>query len=1542
MRSHPLLGWSLLVFGCAGGAGAGSETLAEVVAVRPPVRVGGDAIVDARRVADGDRVVVAEGGRAWLVHDRATRLLLDGGAAVTVSAAGARLDAGRVWVEAAEGVPAEGGRAEITTPFAVLVASGAGAGFEAVLGGETLRLTVARGELTYRAGDRRGQVRAGETARIDGRGADVRPEPLWDDWTGGLGWPDPGHGGGARTLGEIGARAPGSLGEARFPLAITRLEVRARIAGDLAQTRVIQTFFNPASIAVEGLYRVRMPEGALLARFAIDRDGRWADGYVKERQAARTQYQQQVYAGSTKDPALLEWEAPGSYRARIYPIPPGATRRVLVEYSEWLTPRGDRGRERAWRFPMAGGAGGPVIQELDVVVDAEDAGADSLRAGLGARIEDEQVILERTDFQPRSDLVVDLVGAPRDPGKARAYRAAHRARKGGARGPGGGREDDYYLALPIPLPLAPTDRRSPLDLVVVADVSAGTDAAHLSLGRTLVEAVLRHLGAEDRVAVLGADLGLHPLAPAPARAAAGTPAPSGPASKPGLLPATRPNLDRMLDALARAGTGGATDLGATLTQAAALLGAGGSGRRGAVIYVGDAFPTVGEIDVKALRERIDRLPAPLRLYGVAVGDDADLALLEGLSAGGGFAARVRDRAEAAGAALRLVGHASRRAAFRVEVDLGGGLEQIFPRRPTAVVEGEALPILARVRSGVPSQVSITGILDGAPFTVRRRLLTANVSGTADLRLRWSAARLAQLLADGASAEEVAELGTRQNLITPFTSYYVPSADELSVAEHEVAEEERPQFLARNSADRLKGESGKMGKRTTPAAEGLHALRSPAEPPPASPAAAPAAPDMPPPIASRRPPRGEEQAKNAGILGTLKQSEGARIASVFGRDEALAADSAQVLGDLIGADAEKAYGVGGLGVTGTGSGGGGTGEGTISLGTLGTIGKGGGGSYAKSSGSRRAKPPEVIPGAANIRGSLDKGIVHRIIRRHINEVKYCHEQELAKKPDLGGRIQVQFTIAASGQVIASVLQSSTLGNSRVENCVVQAVRRWEFPKPLGGGIVIISYPFVFVPGGSGGGRSAAPAPPLGELYAAADDQTVIRIHIGISAHRPKHCSPASRLDAADRAALWRERLAKHAGVDGAMEVWQDATASCELGSWSDRRRLLRGMLASVRLGGAARMVELYRRFGGSPAEQDFLRRAVIGEVRTAADLRVIYDGIGMSEEVKGTLVDEVLAKARTEEDRAVGLLRLIDRWPEDVRLKLKLIEALEASKRPADARRIADDVRASPYSDAEARTRVGEFLVRQGDEPAARRAFSEIVEFAPRDPLARRRLGDLYRAHGWFDEAYRQYQTLAVLSPGDPAVLLLEAAAAAGAGRTDEALRLEQRVAESTEPGAEAGIARVALWWSTVRQAELRQAARRKGDAAELARLQGRARRTGVLRDARPFRAFLTWAHPEADCELSAALPGAPLAPATEIAPEFGLAGVSSREPIRAPVLLAVQRAATGSPLRYRARLIVIWDEGAKTERLEEVPLAFGPGVSGYRLSVSDRAVEVLR
>jgi len=61
--------------------------------------------------------------------------------------------------------------------------------------------------------------------------------------------------------------------------------------------------------------------------------------------------------------------------------------------------------------------------------------------------------------------------------------------------------------------------------------------------------------------------------------------------------------------------------------------------------------------------------------------------------------------------------------------------------------------------------------------------------------------------------------------------------------------------------------------------------------------------------------------------------------------------------------------------------------------------------------------------------------------------------------------VQFTIAGLGNVIASMVQASTVNSPPVEQCIAQAVRRWEFPKPQGGGIVVVTYPFVLKAAGA---------------------------------------------------------------------------------------------------------------------------------------------------------------------------------------------------------------------------------------------------------------------------------------------------------------------------------------------------------------------------------------------------------------------------------------------------------------------------------------------
>jgi outer membrane biosynthesis protein TonB len=106
-------------------------------------------------------------------------------------------------------------------------------------------------------------------------------------------------------------------------------------------------------------------------------------------------------------------------------------------------------------------------------------------------------------------------------------------------------------------------------------------------------------------------------------------------------------------------------------------------------------------------------------------------------------------------------------------------------------------------------------------------------------------------------------------------------------------------------------------------------------------------------------------------------------------------------------------------------------------------------------------PRIKQGNATVSGGLDRDIVRRIVRSHINEVRHCYNLGLVRNTSLRGEITLGFQITADGRVTTSTVSSSTLRGASGKNvgaCFEKAVRRWRFPKPIGGGTVDVVYPF----------------------------------------------------------------------------------------------------------------------------------------------------------------------------------------------------------------------------------------------------------------------------------------------------------------------------------------------------------------------------------------------------------------------------------------------------------------------------------------------------
>lgn len=111
---------------------------------------------------------------------------------------------------------------------------------------------------------------------------------------------------------------------------------------------------------------------------------------------------------------------------------------------------------------------------------------------------------------------------------------------------------------------------------------------------------------------------------------------------------------------------------------------------------------------------------------------------------------------------------------------------------------------------------------------------------------------------------------------------------------------------------------------------------------------------------------------------------------------------------------------------------------------------------------RVKPPEgAAPETPARHGSLSKAVIQETIGDHIAAVRACYEGALSGWPDLKGRVAVKFVIQPDGTVHPAAIASTELNNRAVECCVLSTMRDWQFPPPQGGGIVVVTYPFVFL-------------------------------------------------------------------------------------------------------------------------------------------------------------------------------------------------------------------------------------------------------------------------------------------------------------------------------------------------------------------------------------------------------------------------------------------------------------------------------------------------
>ncbi|MBE2249173.1 MAG: adventurous gliding motility protein GltG, partial [Myxococcus sp.] len=212
------------------------------------------------------------------------------------------------------------------------------------------------------------------------------------------------------------------------------------------------------------------------------------------------------------------------------------------------------------------------------------------------------------------------------------------------------------------------------------------------------------------------------------------------------------------------------------------------------------------------------------------------------------------------------------------------------------------------------------------------------------------------------------------------------------------------------------------------------------------------------------PKGDPNNKDQARLLVAKVFGGGTggISTIFGH-QGLGGELKSAMGNMFGAAPGDAAGLGGLGLRGSGSGGGGLGD-TIGIGGIGTRGRGGGtGGYGSGVGVLGGKKDVdigITSSEPTVMGSLDKELIRKVIHANRSQIRFCYESQLNRFPKLEGKVAVKFVISASGAVATSQVAQSSVGNAELETCIAGRVRTWVFPKPKGGGVVVVTYPFIF--------------------------------------------------------------------------------------------------------------------------------------------------------------------------------------------------------------------------------------------------------------------------------------------------------------------------------------------------------------------------------------------------------------------------------------------------------------------------------------------------
>jgi Ca-activated chloride channel family protein len=387
---------------------------------------------------------------------------------------------------------------------------------------------------------------------------------------------------------------------------IREVAIDARVREQVAEVRVAQTFHNPGSTQIEAEYLFPLPDDAGISDLVLMVDGQELPGRLMPKDEARRVYEEIVR--SRRDPALLEYMGRGLFRASVFPIPPGADRKVTLRYTQ-LCKRERDVVEFAYPLSTQKYTAKPIQKlSLEIRIEGKDAiksvycpTHDVAISRPGER--EVKAMLERRDVIPTGDFRLVYTLAE---GSLGATVLSYRPNAN---------DDGYFLLLASP-EVKPLDSKPlPKTVIFVIDRSGSMAGKKLEQAKNALQFVLNNLRDDDTFNVVAYDDRVESFKPELQR----------------YNSESRKEAERFV---ANIHEGGSTNIDGALKSALAMI--PDDSRPNYVLFLTDGLPTAGETNELRIAENGrtgNKYHA--RIFSFGVGFDVNARLLDRLSGGNG-------------------------------------------------------------------------------------------------------------------------------------------------------------------------------------------------------------------------------------------------------------------------------------------------------------------------------------------------------------------------------------------------------------------------------------------------------------------------------------------------------------------------------------------------------------------------------------------------------------------------------------------------------------------------------------------------------------------------------------------------------------------------------------------------------------------------------------------------------------------------------------------------------------------------------------------